>query len=291
MPDCSIIIVSYNTRELLRACLESILRERGNLSLEVLVIENGSKDGSADMIREFAPDVTLIEPGRNTWFVGGNNLGIERAQGETILLLNPDTVIQPGMLQAMLAYLRHDANEAVGCLTCRMAYPDGSPQRTCSRVPTYTDLLLSYTFLGALLPGWRDARRRSMWYSDWERDSTRPVEVAPGSCMLFPAQVLRDLGGLNPHLKLYFPEDDIALRLRGLGYETHFLAEALLVHHEQSSVKQVQRLASSIYFDDLMTFCRAHYGLLAGALLTLLAIPTRLGMNLAQRLRGERKRL
>lgn len=289
MPDCSIIIVSYNTRDLLRACLESILRERGDLSLEVLVIENGSKDGSAAMIREFAPDVTLIEPGRNTWFVGGNNLGIERATGKVILLLNPDTVIQPGMLQSMLAYLRE--HEEVGLLTCRMLYPDGSPQQTCSRVPTYTDLLLSYTFLGALLAPWRDARRREMWYSDWQRDTTRPVEVAPGSCMLFPAQVLRSLGGFNPDLKLYFPEDDIALRLKASGYETHFFADALLWHYEQSSVKQVQRLASSIYFDDLMTFCKAHYGTTPAAILNLLVLPTRWGMNLAQRLRGEKATL
>src|SRR3954464_15070914 len=106
MPDLSIIIVNYNTCEYLRPCLASIDTQRGDLSIEVIVVDNVSKDGSAAMIRSEFPRVVLVEPGVNTWFTGGNNLGVSRAQGEFVLLLNSDTLIQAGMLLTMVAYLR-----------------------------------------------------------------------------------------------------------------------------------------------------------------------------------------
>ncbi len=286
MPDLSIVIVSYNTRDLLRRTLDSIQREAGDLTLETIIIDNGSHDGSADMVRADFPTMTLIDPGVNTWFTGGNNSGIARASGDFVLILNPDTIIQPDMLPTLVDYLR--AHDHVGAVTCRMEYPTGGLQRTCSRVPRYLDLLLGYTFIGALLPFWRERRRAIMWYVAWQRDSTRAVEVAPGSCLLARRDLLVQLGGMNTALKLYFPEDDLCQRILNAGYEVHFVADALLLHEEHASVKQAQRLASRIYFDDLITFTKTWYGALAGELLRWLVIPTRWGMEIAQRLRGER---
>ncbi len=287
MIDLSVIIVNYNTRDYLRACLASIEAQRGDLAVEVIVVDNTSQDGSVAMIRAEFPRVLLIEPGVNTWFTGGNNLGVERAQGEFVLLLNADTLIQPGMLPTMIAYLRAQPN--VGALTCQQRHmTDGSILRICSQVPQYLDLLLGYTFLGAILAAWRDRRRARMWYAGWGRDSTRAVEVIPGSCFLMPRDLWRRLGGFDARLKLYFPEDDLCQRIMADGRAIHFVAEAVLRHEEHASTRQVQRLSSRVYFDDLIAFTRKWHGAVAALLLALLVIPTRYGMEIAQRARGEK---
>ncbi len=287
MLDLSVVIVNYNTRDYLRNCLASIDAQRGDLAVEVIVVDNGSKDGSAAMVRSEFPRVTLIEPGENTWFTGGNNLGVSRSQGEYVLLLNADTLVQPTMLPQMIAYLR--AHPTVGALTCQQCSFDGDDiLRICSRVPGYLDLLLGYTFLGVIFAPVRDRRRARMWYADWGRDTSRAVEVIPGSCILAPRALLAQLGTFDTRLRLYFPEDDLCRRIRQAGYEVHFLAEARLLHEEHASTRQAQRLASRVYFDDLIAFARKWHGAAAARLLWLLVIPTRWAMDAAQRLRGER---
>jgi len=289
MPDLSVVIVNYNTREPLRRCLISIQQQRGDLDVQVIIVDNGSRDDSSAMIRQEMPEAILIEPGRNTWFSGGNNLGVQYATAEYILVLNPDTLIQPGMFQTMLAYMK--SHPRVGALTCQMRFPDGKLQSTCSRIPRYLDLLLGYTFLGVIFAPWRDRRRAEMWYTGWNRDDDRAVEVIPDSCMLLPAHLGQQIGMYDEQLKLYFTEDDICRRIIGAGYEVHFVANALVLHEEHASVSQVQRLASQVYFDDLIAFSRKYYGGLATFFLQALMWPTRRAMDAAQRLRGERKML
>lgn len=286
MPDLSIIIVNYNTRDYLRACLASIEAQQGDVSVEVVVVDNASQDGSAAMLRAEFPQVRLVEPGVNTWFTGGNNLGVRHASGDYVLLLNSDTLIQPGMFRSMIAYLR--AHPGVGALTCQQRSFDGEILRICSRVPAYLDLLLGYTFLGVFFAPLRDRRRAEMWYSGWNRDSTRAVEVIPGSSIFARRELLAHYGPFDERLKLYFPEDDLCQRMLASGSEIHFLAEAMLLHEEHASTRQVQRLASRVYFDDLITFTRKWHGGVAALLLALLVVPTRFAMDVAQRLRGER---
>lgn len=286
-PDLSIIIVNYNTCDYLRACLASIEAQKGDLSVDVVVVDNASKDGSAQMIREEYPRVKLVEPGVNTWFTGGNNLGVREAAGEYALLLNSDTLIQPGMLQTMIAYLRANAN--VAAVTCQQRSMDGATVlRICSQVPEYVDLLLGYTFLGVLFAAVRDRRRAEMWYTGWERETTRAVEVIPGSCIMAARETLARLGPFDERLKLYFPEDDMSKRILAEGREIHFVAEAVLLHEEHASTRQAQRLASRVYFDDLIAFTRKWHGGFKALLLATLVIPTRVAMDAAQRLRGER---
>ncbi len=273
MPDLSIVIVNYNTRDALRRCLASIERERGDLAVEVLVVDNDSRDGSAAMVRAEFPQFRLIEPGRNTWVTGGNNLGIQQAAGDFVLILNPDTVLQPGTLHTMLDYLR--AHPQVGGLTCQQRSFEGEVLRTCSRVPGYLDLLLGYSFLGANLWFWRNRRRARMWYVDWARNSTRAVEVIPGSCWLSPRALLDRLGGFDSSLRLYFPEDDLCRRMLAAGCELHFLADAVILHEEHASTRLAQRFASRVYFDDLLVFARKWHGRSAARLLRLLVAPTR----------------
>lgn len=289
MPELSIVIVNYNTREQLRACIESILQNRGDLSIETIVVDNGSKDGSPDMLREYAPDVTLIEPGYNSWFTGGNNIGVKAASGDCVWILNPDTIVQAHTMQIMLNYLK--THEQVGAVTSLMQFPDGSEQPTCSMTPRYPDLLLGYTFLGVLFSAKRDSRRREMFYQNWDRKTVQAVEVAPDSNLMASRELLLEIGIFDEAMKLYFTEDDICRRIIDSGKAIHYLPDALLLHHEHASVEQVQRLASQIYFADLLIFCQKYYGLARMRFLQSLIIPTRWAMDFVQRLRSEKDKL
>src|SRR5690606_15677456 len=116
-----------------------------------------------------------------------------------------------------------------------------SEQPTCSMTPRYLDLLLGYTFIGAILSGWRDSRRKAMFYDGWQRDSIKSIEVAPDSNLMCPREVLLDIGIFDEAMKLYFTEDDICRRILNNGKDLRFLPDALLLHYEHASVEQVQR--------------------------------------------------
>lgn len=283
-PLLSIIIVSYNTREALRRCLASIEKHSGNLSVQVIIVDNGSRDNTAAMVREQMPDAVLIEPGYNTWFTGGNNLGMQAATGQYVLILNADTVMTEGTLQRLVDYMQ--TYPQVGAASCQMRYPDGRLQYTGSEVPTYVDLLLGYTPLGSILFFWRKRCRDRMWYAGWDRQSTRRVGVLPDSCLIAPAALLQQIKGFDETFKLYFTEDDICRRIQAAGYECHYVADAVIVHEEHASTSQVQRLATRVYFDDLLTYARKYYGSGAALLLRLMIVPLRSAMSVVQGLRA-----
>lgn len=274
----SIIIVNYNTRDDLQQCLASL--HQAEPLPEIIVVDNASADGSAALVRAQFPRVHLIEPGRNTWFCSGNNLGLASARGKYALLLNPDTIVPPGALEAMVSFM--EANPQYAGVTLQLRYPDGTIQRTCSRIPTYRYLLLAHTPIGWLLRG---ARRRAAdhhWYAGWERDRDFDVEAIPGSCTLMRRAELR----LDDDLLLYFPEDDLARR--GNGRKFRFLAAPPIIHREKSATRTAA--ATRIYFRDMVVYARKHHGWPRAALLWLLTRPLAWGMALKWRLRGAGRR-
>lgn len=280
----STVIVNYNTRDKLARALESLITAGGVPSHEIIVVDNASTDDSAALVQERFPSVRLIEPGANRWFSGGNNLGIRAAQGDYVHILNPDTVTLPGALPAMIAAL--DADGSLGAVTSRMTYDNGTLQRNCSHRVSYADLVLGYTFVGALLPGWRDRRRARMWYAEWNRESDHEVEIAPGSNILARRDVLMGIGGFDERLKLYFTEDDLCVRIAAQGGAIRYIAGATIIHDEHASTQSIQRLATRIYFDDLITYTRLHFGAAQAKALAALVRPTRTAMSLKQWVRA-----
>jgi len=261
MPDLSVVIVSYNTRDLLRNCLLS-LRGCVGLDLEIIVVDNASSDGSAEMTRADFPEVTLLAQRLNTWFCGGNNIGIAHASADFLLLLNPDTEVAPDALALMRRFLLEHPNY-VGA-TAQLAYPNGEIQRTCARVPAFRNLLMSYSLLGFLLPTLKRGLQSALTYGDWDRRSDRDVAVMPGSCTMMRREDL----WLDDDLLLYFPEEGLAQRHQK---PMRFLAEARVRHHEKSSTRSW--FATSIFFRDMLVYCRKHHGPARMLLLWLLSRP------------------
>lgn len=269
----SIVIVNYNTRDDVERCLDAL--HQCDPLPEIIVVDNASSDGSAGLIRERFPAVRLLTPQRNTWFTGGNNLGLDAATRDYVLMLNPDTIAPPEALTALLAYA--DAHPEYAGYTGQLRYPDGVIQRTCSRLPTYRYLLLNHTPLGWLLPAAKRAANAHHWYDGWDRDTDHPAEVIPGSCTL----IRRGAARLNDALLLYFPEDDLGQRLQPRGFA--FVAAARIVHREKSATNNWN--ATRIYFRDLLVYCRTWHGPVAAALLWLLSRPMLAALWLSRRLR------
>jgi GT2 family glycosyltransferase len=272
----SIVIVNYNTREDLRACLTAVYTCEPRP--EIIVVDNGSTDGSAAMVSQQFPDVVLLVPGHNLWFTGGNNLGIAVAHGDYVLLLNPDTLPTPTALLKLVAYA--DLHPEVAGVTAQLRYPDGVIQRTCSRIPSYAYLLWNHTVLGWLMPKRRARLRDEHWYAGWDRDTDRDVEVVPGSCLLARRGSLL----LDESLLLYYPEDDLAQQLKGAKF--HFLADATIIHREKAATRTW--LATEIYFRDMLTYTGKYHGAPARALLWLLSRPVIWGMWLKRVMRESR---
>lgn len=262
----SVIIVNYNTCDDLRRCLGALHDCRP--MPEVIVVDNDSSDGSAEMVRAAFPRVVLLTPGRNLWFCGGNNMGLAAAHGKYALLLNPDTIPPPGALAAMVAFMEAHPDYA-GC-TMQMRYPahgadSGAIQRTCSRIPTLAYLLWTQTALRFLRPAHVRALDQAHYYGDWTRETERDVEAMPGSCCLMRRDELR----LNDDLWLYFPEDDLARRHAGRKFR--FLASHTIIHREKAATRTAR--ATQVYFRDLFIYTRAHHGRAAALLMATSARP------------------
>ncbi len=270
----SVIIVNYNTCALLQDCLQSLEPYMG--WAEVIVVDNASSDGSAAMVAQQFPGVKLLAQHTNTWFCGGNNIGIVAASGEYALLLNPDTVVHAGALEKLTTFM--DTNPDYVGATVQLRYPDGTVQRTCSRVPTYAYLLYEHTPLGWLRPSKRAQLRDHHWYTDegFTREQARDVAVLPGSCLLMRREEL----WLDDDLLLYYPEDDLGQRFN--GRRLRFLADAHITHREKAATRSW--LANRIYFRDMLHYTHKHHGMAAMLLLWLLTRPVWVGMWLkAQR--------
>jgi hypothetical protein len=267
----SIIIVNYNTRADIERCLPSL----AGTGAEVIVVDN---DGSAVGVEALCPGVIVLSQAVNRWFCAGNNIGLAAATRDYALLLNPDTIVSPGALAALVDFM--DAHPDYAGATLQLRYPDGTIQRTCSRRPGYGYLLLANTPLGLLLPGLRQRAADRHWYAGWDRTTDRDVAVLPGSCLLMRRADLR----LNPDLLLYFPEDDLARRWAGRKFR--YLAGAHIIHREKAATRTWT--ATRVYFRDLLVYARVWHGRAGAALLWLLTRPLLAAMAVKWRLMGNR---
>jgi len=233
-PDISVVIVSRNTRELLRACLRSIDAHAGALTVETIVVDSASSDGAVAMIREAFPAVIVLEPGTNVGFARGNNLGIKRARGAAILLLNPDTTLTPGALGTLLAALRDDP--AVGVVGPCLRYPDGSVQSSRRRFPTLLTAAVESTVVQEWRPGLPALARYYM--NDTPLDAPADVDWLVGACLLVRRAVFARVGLLDERSFLYSEEPEWCWRVRRAGWRVGYIPAALVWHHEGASTGQ-----------------------------------------------------
>lgn len=225
--DISIAIVSYNTRDLLRACLRSLQTHSDAANLEIIVIDNASRDGSAHMVRQEFPDVQLIESAHNSGYGAANNRALQEARGEFVWILNSDTTIESATIATMLEWMR--AQPRCGAIGTRLILPAGTTQPSCALDPSLFAVFIEQTYLDKLMPGNRYAGSYAM--TDWDYNDLREVPQVCGASLLVRRAAWRALGGFDESYFMYFEDTDLCVRLREAGWKIWYLPAARVHHH------------------------------------------------------------
>ncbi len=258
--DLSIVIVNWNTREMLRDCLTSVRAGLRGITAEVVVVDNASTDGSAGMVADAFPEVTLIRNAENRGFAAANNQAFELARGRHILLLNSDTLVHGTVLADSVGYL--DAHPKAGAMGCRVLNTDGSVQLTCRPYPSL--LILLYGTLGLYASRWPGFVARAQM-NDWQRDSARPVDMITGCYLMLRREVLDTVGPLDEAFFFFGEETDWCRRMRSAGWELWFAPVGEITHHGSVSAKKLNYRRGVLLTEALVRLHRKHGGWAAAA--------------------------
>jgi len=256
--ELSVIIVNWNTRELLAKCLESLALELEDFdpsTVEVFVVDNASTDGSQDMVCDSFDWVTLINNEENSGFSRANNQAIGISSGKCVLLLNSDTEMREGSLSAMTRYVA--ASSRIAAIGCRLVNPDGSVQCYPSRTMSpgaFMTMLWHLPGYSRLMRGAADAQIPCM------------VERIKGACMMLHRRAISDVGLLDERFRLYCEEDDWCLRALKRGWQLWYYPLAEVVHHGGSSTKQTRSESRAQLYVSRIKYLRKHYGDLSASL-------------------------
>ena len=223
----SIIVVSYNTRDRTLACLRSALAEPAGVPTEIVLVDNGSADGSADAVERELPEVTVVRSGGNLGFARAVNLGVEHANSDYVLLLNPDTVVLPGSLRALMAFAT--ANPQHGIYGGRTLREDGTlDPSSCWGAPSLWSLSMFALGLSTAFSGSRLFDPESL--GSWPRDTVREVPIVTGCLLLIPRATFHALGGMDARFFLYGEDAEFSLRAARGGLRPVIVPAATIIH-------------------------------------------------------------
>lgn len=252
----SIVIVSWNTKQILAECLNSIapVFERMNSldnPIEVIVVDNASSDGTISLLKESYEWVTLIDTGENLGFPGGNNRGFDVSQGEYILLLNPDTVVHGSAIEELVQFL--DSNPDVGAVGSRLLNTDGSLQESCYPRPTIGRELWRLFHLDRIKAiGIYDMDR-------WSLTDPRKVDVLMGACILVRRPIIQKIGGMDEEYFMYSEEVDLCRRIQKDGWPIYWFPQAQITHYGGQSTNLVKtEMFLRLYESKLLYFSKNH---------------------------------
>ena len=259
MVDLTVSLVSNDNRELVLACIDSVYRTAGGLAVEVIVVENASRDGSLEAIRARFPQVVLIENAVKEGFSANHNKAIRRASGEFIFILNDDTVVHEGALGLMVGFLRE--HPEAGAVGGTLMYPDGTLQYTGKARPTLLAAAMVSLGLHRLFPGNPVTAR---YYNRKESHSgVEEVESINGAALMVRRSMLDKVGPLDEGFFLYCEDVDWCIRMREAGWRLYYLPDALITHYRGASTKG--RRMVGIYHRSLLRFYKKHYAPRHGA--------------------------
>lgn len=253
--DLTVQIVNWNAREHLRQSLRSILEHPPHLEYEILVLDNASWDGSAQMIEKEFPQVRLLVSEQNLGFSKGHNLLAKGAQGRYLFLLNPDTLVMPGALDKLVAFA--DAHPEVGIVGPKILNPDGSLQYSCRTFPNPIAALFRNTPLGKLFPHNRYTRDYLM--TDWDHNSTREVDWVSGAAMFVRKSLYDQLGGFDEQFFMYCEDMDICYRAWQAGSKVVYYPEPVIVHAIGRSTDLVANRMIRTFHQSMYRYYKKHY--------------------------------
>lgn len=265
----SIIILNYNTKEHLKRCLQSIKQSKDKIKKEIIVVDNASIDQSMAMARKNFPTVLLIQSGGNIGYAAGNNLGLKKAQGKYILLLNSDTQLLPNTLIKMLHFM--DEHPDVGVSTCRVELPNGKLDPASHRgFPTPWNSLTYFSGLERIFPG---TKLFGGYHLGWKNLSqTHEIDTPAGAFYLTRKKVLDEVGLLDERFFLYAEDIDLSLRIKQAGWKIMYVPSTKIIHYKKTSgrkkkekgqvtkkAKKIRRQSTDYFFNTMKIFYDKHY--------------------------------
>jgi N-acetylglucosaminyl-diphospho-decaprenol L-rhamnosyltransferase len=236
--DLSVIVVSWNVRELLAACLSSVYAslDGSGVTFETIVVDNASTDGSAAIVGERFPQVQLLCNTENRGYAGGSNQGLSLCQGRHVVVLNPDTLVRDNALCTMLRFM--DETPSAGMAGPRLVYGDGQFQHSAFAFPTLAQIFLDFFPLhGRLLESRLNGRYPRSWYAAGQ---PFPIGHPLGACMMVRHEALEQVGSMDEAFFMYCEELDWAMRIHRAGWGVYCVPAAELVHYAGQSTQQVR---------------------------------------------------
>jgi len=271
--DLSIIVISYNTRQLLDDCLASIYATVQDASVDVIVVDNASTDGSPEMVKSHYPQAQILVNKQNLGFASANNQAIALAKGRYILLLNSDTVVLGDVLTKSIRYM--DEHPDVGAMGCRVLNRDRTLQLTCSQEPNILNLFLLTTGL------WRLNRPR--WFGryqmkHWDRTNERDVDVISGCYLLVRREVINEVGLLDENFFFFGEETDWCKRMRKAGWKLRLAPVGEIIHYGSASALSLGHKRDLLLTKGLVQYHLKHSGFLTALMVWMLL----LGFNISR---------
>jgi len=273
-PDLTIVLININHRDILRDCLTSIYEHTQGITLEVIIVDNASSDGSVEMLRQCFPQVHLIQvPGRQG-FATNNNLGLQAGGGRYLMILNDDTLVQSGALERMVAFV--ETHPAAGAVGPKLLNADGTVQPSSYvGYPSLWTEFLSITHLNQLL-SWLGPPEADYYDYFGKRNGdptrTRRVKHLMGACILVRREVLDEVGLLDENFFYSFEDIDWCKRINHHGWEICFLTDATIVHLGGQTVKHVSEEFPRVFLASRCYFESKHHGRLSDLLVRVLLV-------------------
>lgn len=256
-PSLSVSVITYNSGDTLRECIKSAIESCSHITTEIFLIDNASTDGSAKMIETEFPKVRIIKNPSNLFFAA-HNKAIELAAGETFLILNPDIRLSRQAVDLALARMG-DSSHIVAYLPAHRL-PSGDLEKVAKSKIGLRECLFAYSLMGFLVPTLRDTALKRVTAPSGEPGPVVYPEVLQDSCLFVRTSRLKQIGGYDPAMKLYFTEDDLCLRLGNKG-QLIYDRGVEVFHHQSTSVKKEPPFRiRKIRFLDMLTYIRKYYG-------------------------------
>lgn len=253
--DLSVIIVNYNVKEFLQNLLHSLHKAAPNISHEIIVVDNASDDGSVEFIREKFPSVKLIVNQNNLGFSKANNTALKLAQGNYILLINPDAIVSEDTITKMIAFLKE--HDDAGLAGCKILNPDGSLQLACRRsFPGPWTSFCKVTGLSSLFPKSKLFAKYNLTYLD--ENSTCEVDAISGSFMMMKREVYEKVGGFDEQFFMYGEDLDLCYRVQQNGYKVYYYPGTQIIHYKGESTKRSSLDETKYFYDAMHLFVKKH---------------------------------
>ena len=252
----SIIIVNYNVKEFVKNLLISLEKALKNFTSEIIIIDNASSDGSVEDIKNKFPTIKLIANKNNVGFGKANNQGLEIADGEYIVLLNPDTIVKENTFKNLIDFIQEKPD--VGMVTCKVLNPDGTLQLACRRsFPGPWTSFTKVTGLSKLFPKSKLFARYNLTYLN--ENEINEVDAVSGSFMMFKKNVYNKVGGFDSRFFMYGEDLDLCYRVQSKGYKVYYVPTTEIIHYKGESTKRSSLDETKIFYEAMHLFVQKHF--------------------------------